>query len=130
MICLDTDFVIDFLKEKPAAIERLKSFKAQEIVSTEVTYAEVLLGVFLRKEMSQRELQVVQDLFSSIRTLPLEHDAAYHAAEIAGALIKQGVEINFNDSLIGGICRANNCSILTRNIKHFSRIKGLKVEGY
>lgn len=130
MICLDTDFVIDFLKEKHAAIEKLKACEGQEIVSTEITYAEVLLGVFLRKEVSQKELQIAQSFFSSIRTLPLEHDAAFYAAEIASSLVKRGMEINFNDSLIGGICKTNNCAILTRNIRHFSRIKGLKVEGY
>ncbi len=130
MICLDTDFIIDFLKENRSAVEKLKKIGDEELCSTEVNYAELLTGVFLRKEISEKELQAAQGFFFSIRVLPLEHEGAYRAAQIAGGLSRQGSTINFNDCLIAGICLANNCSILTGNTKHFSRVKDMRVETY
>ena len=130
MICLDSDFVVDFLKQNQNAIFKLQSLKGEKAVSTEINYFEVLYGVFDKKQISQKELNSVQEFFNSIPNMTLDHSSAYNAAEIATNLEKSGLEIGINDSLIAGICLANNCAILTKNAKHFSRIKGLKVETY
>ena len=130
MICLDSDFVIDFLRHKEIAVLKLKSLNGEKVVSTEVNYFEVLYGVFDKDQVSQKELSLVQAFFASIPNLGLNHSSAYAAAEIATNLEKSGLQIELNDSLIAGICLSNNCGILTKNIKHFSRIKGLKVESY
>ena len=130
MICLDSDFIVDLLKHKQNAVLKFKSLKGGIIVSTEVNYFEVLYGVFKKRQFSQEEMNFVQEFFTSLPNMVLDHSSAYNAAEIAGNLEKEGLTIGFNDSLIAGICLANNCSIITKNIKHFSRIKGLKVESY
>ena len=47
------------------------------------------------------------------------------------SLDKQGLTINQNDCLIASIILKNGFNkILTRNKKHFERIKNLKVVGY
>ena len=130
MICLDSDFIVDLLRQKQDAVLKFKSLKGQAIVSTEVNYFEVLYGVFIKGQFSQDEMNLVQEFFGSLPNMALEHPGAYNAAEIAGYLDKGGLTIGFNDSLIAGICLSNKCSILTKNVKHFSRIKGLKVETY
>ena len=130
MICLDTSFILDLLKERQDSVSKLKSFLGEELVSTEISYFEVLYGIFKRKEFNQQELNKVQDFFGSLRIFPLDGLSAYKAAEIAGELSKKGMLVETNDSLIAGICLSNNCSIVTRDVKHFSRIKGLKIETY
>ena len=130
MICLDTSFILDLLKKREGSIVKLRSLTSKELVSTEVNYFEVLFGVFKRQQFSQSELMSVQNFFSSIRIFSLDNLSAYKAAEIAGGLSKKGLTIETNDSLIAGICLTNNCEIITKDIKHFSRIKGLKVETY
>jgi len=53
------------------------------------------------------------------------------AAEIHGELIAKGNKIDNTDSLIAAIALTNNINtIITRNKKHFERIKGIKVETY
>lgn len=130
MICLDTSFILDLLKKRPETISKLSLFMGEEIASTEINYFEVLYGVFKRKDLSKNELESVQNMFNSIMVLPLESRSAYKSAEIAGELSKKGLTIGANDALIAGICKANNGTILTKNIKHFSRINGLKIETY
>lgn len=129
MICLDTDFIVDLLKQKPDAVIKYKSLE-DDLATTEVNYFEVLFGIFKRRDLSQKELDAVEKLFNTLNILALDRNSSYTAAEIAGRLSKQGLIIEINDNLIAGICVANNCRIITKNVKHFSRIKGLKVETY
>ena len=130
MICLDTSFILDLFRKRDASIVKLKSLASKELASTEVNYFEVLFGVFKRHQFSQNELMPVQNFFNSIKIFSLDNLSAYKAAEIAGELSKKGLTIETNDALIAGICLANNCEIVTKDVKHFSRIKGLKVETY
>ena len=130
MICLDSDFIVDFLRQKQNAILKMESLKGHTVVSTEVNYLEVLYGILIKKQVPKKEFVSAQEFFSSMPNMPLNHTAAYNTANIATSLKKVGQEIGFSDTMIAGICLANNCPLLTKNIKHFSRIKGLKVETY
>ena len=131
MICLDTTFILDLLKKRQDSVVALKSLSGKELASTEINYFEVLFGVFKRREMTQHELDLVQEFFSSIKLLTLNNLGAYKAAEIGGELSRKGLTIESQDILIAGICLANNCeTIITKDVRHFSRIKGLKVESY
>ena len=130
MICLDSDFIVDILKHKKNAVLKLSLLREDIAVSTEVNFFEVLYGVFRKQQVPQKELALVQEFFNSIPNLVLNHSSAYSAAEIAAYLEKEGLTIGFNDTLIAGIRLSHKCSILTKNVKHFSRIKGLKVESY
>jgi tRNA(fMet)-specific endonuclease VapC len=130
MICLDSDFTIDFLRRKQNAVLKMESLRGEGVVSTEVNYIEVLFGILIKKQVPQRELESAQEFFSSIPNMPLDHASAFNTANISAYLEKTGHKIEFNDTMIAGICLANNCSILTKNVKHFSRVKGIKVETY
>ena len=130
MICLDSDFIVDLLKRRQNAVIKFHSLKGDELRSTEVNYFEVLYGILIKKQISQAELDLAEQFFESITNMTLDHSAAYNAAKICTNLEKEGLTIELNDSMIAGICLANNCTILTKNVKHFSRIKGLKVETY
>ena len=71
MICLDTNFILDLLKNKQNSVAALKLFSGEELASTEINYFEVLFGVFKKHDLSQHELGVVQEFFSSIKLLSL-----------------------------------------------------------
>jgi predicted nucleic acid-binding protein len=129
MICFDTDFIIDLLREKPNAAAKYEELE-DDLATTEINYFEVLFGIFKKRELSQKELNSAEQLFDTLNILALDHNSSYSAAEIAGRLSKQGLVIEINDNLIAGMCVSKNCAILTKNVKHFSRIKGLKVETY
>ena len=56
------------------------------------------------------------------------------SAKIAGTffakLERSGEIIEAEDCMIAGIAKHHGDTILTRNIKHFERIRGVNVEGY
>ncbi|HLD97588.1 MAG TPA: type II toxin-antitoxin system VapC family toxin [Candidatus Nanoarchaeia archaeon] len=126
MICLDSDFVIDFFKGKEAAVARMEKIKEDALAVTAVTAFEVLYGFFRRNE--HQKARVALAFFSSFRIIDTNLEAAHHAARIAGELAQKGQMINEFDSLIAGSMLADGCKfIVTSNVKDFGKIKELSV---
>jgi len=59
---------------------------------------------------------------------------SYNAAKIGGEIYadlkKKGELINDADILIAGIVKAHNATLVTNNVKHFSRVQGLQIENW
>ena len=128
---LDTSFVIDFLKGESNAVSKMKSLLEEGMVVaiTTPTIFELYSGlIFLNK--SEKEEDKIISLLKKQIVFPLDSNSAERAGRIDGFLMKAGLKIETNDSMIAGIAKINNETILTRDVKHFSRISGLKVESY
>ncbi len=128
MIC-DTTFLVDLMRNVPAA-----SRKAQDLVDkksvlcvTAVTVFEIERGLRRSNDGQKEKLQRVLD---GLDLLVLDRASASRAAEIDLRLREKGLEIEAEDCMIAGIALENGESILTRNVKHFSRIPGMRVESY
>jgi len=72
----------------------------------------------------------MQALLADTVMHPLSLDAARHAGFMHGQLIKQGKMIGAIDCMIAAIALEHRKPVLTRNIKDFSKIEGLKVLTY
>ena len=62
--------------------------------------------------------------------LPLDYPSARQAGVLRGTLDGQGLDIGPYDLLIAGIAMANNLTVVTRNVREFSRVPHLKVENW
>ena len=128
---LDTGFVIDVMKGEPAALERQRLFaeeKTQYSVAA-ATIFELWVGIALSRK-SDEEKGKVKNALSELVTVRLSGPIAQKAGEIHGSLIKQGGGIGLMDSMIAATALLANEPVLTRNAKHFSKVKGLLVESY
>lgn len=124
MIFLDTDIIIDLLKGKSYAKQIIGNHK-EYMASTDINYFELLFGAL--KHKSQKEELAIKELFSTIPTYPMSNACFEKAAKIATKLIREGKEIGQNDCFIAAIVIENNGTLLTRNTKHFKRIKELQL---
>jgi predicted nucleic acid-binding protein len=130
MKILDSTVIIDFLRGQSRAIEIVEKNK-DDIATTTISQFEVLFGIFKQQKLSQQELLSGRRFFDMIDSLPLDKLSASLAAEIAGALLKQGKTIGHNDCLIAAIALRNRVdAIITENRKDFQKIKGIQVETY
>lgn len=128
---LDTTFLIDLLRNKAEAVEKLKTIQRKNIPISITTpsIVEIYTGLQHTKKTENEKKKILEVLESQI-IHNLDKESAEKAGEINGNLIKKGETINIVDSMIAGIAYKNNEPILTRNIKHFSKIKEIKVEAY
>lgn len=133
MKIVDTTFLVDLSRNEQNAVNKsLELDKEHKIFCAEVSIYEMILGVYAVKGIDHNEkLQKLETMFSKFNLLPLDHASAIKAGQIAGTLAAEGKTISDTDCMIAGIALSNGIStIITRNRKHFERIKGLTVEEY
>ena len=128
MKILDTTFLIDMLRGKK---ETLKILDTKEtFLTTQINMYEVIRDLFLKNISSSKILEITE-LFENIKVLNLDDNSIIKSAEISSELIKKGQFISDCDCLTAGISLSRQINeIVTKNVKHFSRIKGVKVVKY
>ncbi len=128
MKVLDTTFLIDLLRGKKETLKILNLKEA--LLTTQINMYEIIRGLFLRGVSSSKMMEIIE-MFESIKVLPLDDNAILKSAEISASLIRNGLVISDCDCLMAGIALSKGTdTIVTKNIKHLKRIKGLKIECY
>ncbi len=123
MILADTDVLIDFLVGVQPVKDQIADFiKAEHLQTTAVTCFELLSGA----DESKRG-DAVRRLLDALNVLPLDREAARHAADVRRKLARKGEAIGMGDSLIAGIALAHSLPLFTRNKAHFQRVENLEL---
>ncbi|RMF54800.1 type II toxin-antitoxin system VapC family toxin [Candidatus Woesearchaeota archaeon] len=130
MICLDTSFLIDILKNDLKAVRKLREYTGRPLCSTAINYFELVLGANMKGYA--KEAEQAKSMFSQLSdVLLLDTESAEAGAKILARLAKKGETIGQNDCLIAGIMAHNRVKhIITRNKKDFSKIQGISVIDY
>ena len=130
MIGLDTSTIIDIFKGE----ERIKEFlevNKEPLAATIMSYLELFFGLDFENVKHTKEAQYYRDFFNKVYRMDLTKASCEKASEILWRLKKEGNIIEKFDCIIAAVFMANGVDkILTRNSKHFERIKGLKVISY
>jgi len=77
--------------------------------------------------LSVFQLSIIEQLRKFVEVLPFDAAAAEQSASIWRSLALQGQTIGLADTLIAGVCLANDLPLLTRNVEHYGRIAALKL---
>ncbi len=132
MVCLETTFAIDLLrginkeaKEKLALLERNR----EVLTISAPTIIELISGSILTPRIENEKEKVIE-FISSLIILDLDKDSAIKSGEIEAELTKKGEKVQIEDIMIGAIAKHNGEKLITRDVRHFERIKGLEVECY
>jgi tRNA(fMet)-specific endonuclease VapC len=123
LILADTDVLIDYLAgTQPVTDQVLEYVQSDTLHTSAVTCFELLSGAW-----GGRRGDRVRRLVAAVPVLPLDREAASRAATVRQQLEQSGFSIGMADSLIAGIALVNDLPLLTRNLKHFDRVEGLKL---
>ena len=128
---LDTDFIINLLRNDIGAKNKLQQLIADSrpLIIAAPTLFE-LYGGIERSSKPEQEKKKVITVLQTMTIFSLDEQSSIKAGEIDGSLLNKGITIDPVDSMIAGIALRNGETILTRNLKHFSKIPTLKVETY
>ena len=120
-LVLDSDVIIDFLRRhSDALLDVLTRYRGH---LTAITVYEIEATMV----QSDRQMQQFGQMVQLMRVLPLDAAAARQAAAIQRTLQQQGQVIGLPDTLIAGICLAQQLPLLTHNAHHYQRVAGLQV---
>jgi predicted nucleic acid-binding protein len=120
---VDSDVLIDVLRNAPGAAERLASLSlAYDLATTTVTVFEIVRAV-----QSEQEEQRFFELVGEFDILSFGLEAAQSASQAWRATRAAGTPVETGDLLIAGIAIAHGAMVITRNERDFRRIPELEV---
>ena len=126
MKCLDSDLIIAHLQGNQTATEAIKKLELKDIlVTTSINIFEILFGVFNSKYPEDREN--ADKSLSSLDVLEFGRKEAEFAGKVYADMMKKGKPISLKDLFIGSTALSAHSEMVTRNVRDFQRIPGLKV---
>ncbi len=129
-VLIDTDILSRFFRRDPKVVARFSEY-AQHFDVVEfsiVSYYEILSG--LRYRDAHRQLEAFLEFSRENRILPLNREAADHAARLYAETRKAGTPVDEIDILIAGIALARGRAIVTHNTAHFGVLPGVSLEDW
>jgi tRNA(fMet)-specific endonuclease VapC len=129
MVCLDTSVLVALIRKDQAAIDGLtaEAERGGTVSTTTVNLCELYSGAYGSKN-PQKELAKVQDLVSNLGLLELDAGAAKRYGELVNDATLKRAPIGDFDLIIASIALEQEEKLVTRNVKHFSRVPGLLTE--
>lgn len=130
MFVLDTDISSYIMKRLDEALtKRVKGFPSGELKVSAISAFELEYGA--RRSDRQFDLtRVIHAFLDNVEVLPFTLGAGREAAAIRADLAAKGTLIGAYDLLIAGHARALSATLVTNNVKEFSRVDGLSVENW
>lgn len=129
-VCMDTDMSVDYLRDRRPMSEEVQRWfdtRDVDVYVTAITSFELYYGAFYSKSIEE-SVKEVEIFLKNMRNIPpFTEKTSKIAGEIMAELRADQKLIEIRDLFIGAICIENDIPLLTRNISHFERIKGLRV---
>lgn len=126
---LDTNVVSELVRRPTEEIaQRAAEQEPGTIAISIIVAAELRYGAERRR--STRLSGQLEAVLSAISTLPMEAPADAHYGLIRAALERAGRPIGHNDLLIAAHARALGATLVTRNVREFSRVPGLAIDDW
>jgi tRNA(fMet)-specific endonuclease VapC len=127
---LDTNACIGFLTGRALGVLRhVAPLPPTDIAVCSVVKAELFCGA-ARSTAPERTLATQREFLERFVSLDFDDRAAEVAGRIRAELAERGEPIGPHDLQIAAIAIANDLTLVTRNVREFGRVNGLRVENW
>jgi len=125
---LDTNAVIALLNDSEGQVsQRVRTLLPADFGLSSIVMHELYFGA-CKSQRCDRNLDLVDNL--RFEVVPFDQEDSRHAGDVRCALAAQGVPIGGYDVLIAGQARARGLTLVTRNVREFRRVTGLRIENW
>ena len=125
---LDTDSVSFALRGQGQVGARLQAQLPSDFCISTITLAELRYGA---DRKGSRKLHGLIDAFvASVEVVSFDEAAAAEFGRIGSILAERGTPIGEFDVLIAAHAVAFRCTLVTNNVRHFSKVPGLSMENW
>jgi len=126
-LIVDTDILIDLLRKKDYAVSLIRKLEDEvELATSAINTFELYRGAY-KSRNQEKNLASVKGLLNSLCILNTDEDSMEIAGKIIASLERDGNMMDIRDLLIASIALVNGFGILTNNVRHFNKIKHLRV---
>jgi len=126
---LDTNVVSDIIRNpRGRAATKADQIGEQRIFVSIVVAAELRFGI--AKRPSPVFAEKIDDLLKMFTVVPLEPPVDRFYGELRNQLESRGIPIGANDMFIAAHALALGYTLVTDNMREFSRVKALRIENW
>ncbi len=127
---LDTNIITAFLKNDLRVVDSVSDYLEHfdKLTINIISYYEILRG--LKDLANDEKIRMFEDFIQENELVSIKKETVEKAAEIYAYLKKEGNLIEDADILMASTAIVENLVLITNNIKHFKRIKGLKLDNW
>ena len=125
---IDTNTCIYYIKGKFELKKKFEKVDPENCFISEITLAELKFGVE-NSEKKEKNQKALDNFLTGVTIVPIFHSLDWYASEKA-RLRKAGTPVDDFDLLIGVTSVTHNLTMVTNNVDHFKRIKGIALEDW
>ncbi len=127
MLVLDSNTISYYFRGDPRVVPRLQALRPAEIGVPSVVEYELRYGLLrMSNEAAAARLAALARLLQPMQLLPFDSECAALAARIRVELEAVGTPIGPHDTLIAATAMRHQATLVTRNVREFSRVAGLQ----
>ena len=127
MLILDSNTVSYYFRGDPQVVPRLQALPPADIGVPAIVEYELRYGLLrLPPTAAEPRLLALTQLLRPMHMLPFDSECAAHAARIRAVLEVAGTPIRPHDTLIAATALRHQATLVTRNVREFSRVPGLQ----
>lgn len=127
---LDTDISSYVMKRaNEQLLKKLRTVAVNDVCISVITKSELLYGVELSPRRAQDQA-ALKAFLNYVEVLNFPDEAADHYAKIRADLKSRGAMIEGNDLFIAAHARSLGLTLITNNIREFSRVRDLALENW
>ena len=123
---IDSDYVADFLKGRAPATTLLTALFPDGVAISIITFAEIYEGIYYGDHPVEHQA-AFRHFLRGMQVLTINRSIATRYAIIRGDLRGKGELLAVPDLFIGATALYHGLTLVTRNLRHYSRIPGLNI---
>jgi len=124
---LDTNAAIAFLRGERSVVRQVRNVGWGNVQLSSIVLHELYFGAY-KGSRTADDLAVIANLRFAVAEFDAED--AHRAGEVRAMLQRSGTPIGPYDTLIAGRALARDLTLVTRNIRKFEGVPGLRVENW
>jgi tRNA(fMet)-specific endonuclease VapC len=127
MLILDTNTISYYFRGDAEVVTQMQSRQPADFGVPAIVEYELRYGLLrLPAEAAAPRLAALTQLLWPMQLLPFDRECAEHAATIRATLEAAGTPIGPHDTLIAATALRHQGTLVTRNVREFSRVKNLQ----
>jgi predicted nucleic acid-binding protein len=124
MYLLDTDICIEFLRNNKKVVGLIRGFK--ELHISAVTLSELFFGIYNSNNEKKHKAKIA-DFLSNVSLLETNFSISNNFGKIKTSLKNKGFLAGDFDMMNAAFALTYDMTLVTRNIRHFKNIDGIKL---
>ncbi len=123
---LDTNIIIDIIRGNKEIFNKLKEINPEHLCVNPIILCELFKGAY-KSNNPEASIILFEEIVKGLEIIEFNNETYHIYGKYFSELKRLGKPIQEYDLLIASLTIAHNTTLITKNIKDFKNIKGLKV---